>query len=1003
MHNPRPIRPRTRGFTLPAVMVVAAAMLILAVGLLAIIGIERKTSRSFADMKRAELAARAGLEDFRAVLRSETANDDFLVIGGPAKNRPEKEQEIPQHLYIARGEGGGDTLRYRYIPLYSTKQLPDGDNILAAPEVPEGRDSTGKVKEGFAAISGPPWLDKPTAEWIPVENEKGETVARYAYWVEDLQGRLDAKTAGNTDGAASANLRNEWPSTASGLNPEKPTDEKPKLNQVAIHVLDPKATEDGNGSLTRKILDGRHVMLSPESVVAAGGYGAPLKRLTSGLYEEPVAAALEKSASPVIQPYQERAVVPYAPGLSADVVGKPKLNLNELLGRNRSAAVGEFANWVNRALPRFADERKGGFPEDYLQTIAANVFDYADTDNDATVSLGSYRGLDGYPLSSEIILHIRYLGQTNNNGSRILNWRLRLYAELWNMSNVQVNGRAQVSYEVGLAPNGVGSGVGGKRFDDPGILRDPARSTHQLIEREGRFWSPELTVDLRPNEYRMYQFASVDYKLGAGLMSDIVGDKVTLSEPLGAAGLSLSWNGNVVERVSKIVRDSLGLEFKLASTSSAGKAAIPGHSYGPYGSFVNNMGDPRMSHYFRTVALGENSYPGNISPNRRNVRRATIYDGDGATKALHYGRVLPAEWPDGGHNSATGSWSISTDTNVEPTDPRYLTNLPSPVAAQAPLRLSNLGRFFSATELGRAYDPMMWKPTFGDLSGAPGSGGTDTAALNGASGANLPTRRPTWPEVEMNSPSSADNGGGNTLRIGRAEHPRFRNRIGLSAAHLLDLFHAGDSTSEDRDLREGELVTMAGNVNLNTADKDTLRALAAGILKQDPELGQTTSNNHQTSNLLAKPVSKLKIGAPTRTLIADRIADALIGSRPFASAAQIANAREEDDNDREEDDKPVFGNREMYSQNARLEWSDSAAEEVFARVYDASTTRSRNFRIWVIGQAIVPQEKDSDDEPEVLAESKKSFTVFADPGERTEDGEIDAASYRPRVTHENDF
>lgn len=994
MHKLRPTRPHANGFTLPAVMVVAAAMLILAVGLLAIVGIERKTSASFADMKRAELAARAGLEDFRAVLRTETANDDYLVIGGASKNTPQDGKEVPQNLFIARGEGSGEN--FRYVPLFSTKELPNRDNILTAPEVPEGKGQTGKANDGYALISGPAWLDKPTARWIPVENDKGERVARYAYWVEDLQGKVDAKTAGNVDGTASANLRNEWPSTASGLNPETPTEQKPKLNQVAIHVLDPKAAEDGNGSLTRKIIDARPAMLSPESVLGSTGYESPLKRMTNGQLEDAVAAALEKSTSPVAMPYKEKAIVPFAPGLSSDVTGRPRLNLNELLNKGRGTAIDEFANWVGRGLPRFADERRGGFPEDYLKTLAANAFDYADTDNDASVSLGSYRGLDGYPLTSELILHIRYLGLSEKDGVRIMNWRLRLFAEMWNMSNVDVNGRAQVSYEVGLAPNGIGAGVSGRRFDDPAILRDPNRSTHQLIERDGKFWSTEIAVDLRPNEYRMYQFASVDYKLSAGFMSDTVGDKVTLSEPLGAAGYSLAWNSNVVERINKIVRDSIGLDFSLKSISSAGKAAIPGHSYGPYGTFVNNMGDPRMSHYYRDVALGENSYPGNISPNRRNVRRSTIYDSDGATKSLHYGRVLPAEWPDGGHNSATGSWSIATDTNVEPMDARYSANLPTPLAAQAPLRLANTGLFYSATELGRAYDPMMWRPTYGDLSGSPGSGGTDTAALLAASGANLPTRRATWPDVELNSPASMNQGGGNTLRIGRPEHPRFRDRAGLSAANLLDLFHAGDPTSEDRDMREGNLVTMAGNVNLNTADKDTLRALAAGILKQDPELGQTTSNSHQTSSLMAKPVAKLKLGAPTRTIIADRIAEALIRSRPFASAAQIANAKDNDD-------KPVFGNRETYTQNTRLEWSDSAAEEVFARVYDASTTRSRNFRIWVIGQAIAPQDKDDDEEPEVLAESKKSFTVFADPGERTEDGDIDASSYRPRVTHENDF
>ena len=38
------------------------------------------------------------------------------------------------------------------------------------------------------------------AAWLPVQDENGRIVARYAYWVEDLQGKIDPKYMGNTDG-----------------------------------------------------------------------------------------------------------------------------------------------------------------------------------------------------------------------------------------------------------------------------------------------------------------------------------------------------------------------------------------------------------------------------------------------------------------------------------------------------------------------------------------------------------------------------------------------------------------------------------------------------------------------------------------------------------------------------------------------------------------------------------------------------------------------------------
>ncbi len=985
-----PFRSRAAGFTLPAVLVVAAAMLILAVGLLALVNIENKTARSFADSKRAELAARAGLEDFRALLRAETANDDFLVIGAPSPNTPPAGLEAPDHLFIARGEGGGDQLKYRYRPLFSSTALPPDGSTLKAPPVEPGEGP------GHAAIGGPPWLDKPRVEWIEVTDAKGAVVARYAYWVEDLQAKIDATTAGNTDGEGGTHSRNEWPFPAPGINPEPPSSGELKLDRVAVHALDPAATEEGDGKLVARITEGRPLMLSPDSIVAAAGYGAPLQRAATGLLEDPLAAALEKNASPVTRPYFEVPRVPFAAGISAEAAGKPKLNLNELLGKSREAAVDEFADWIDEALPLFV-QRKGGFPDNYLKTLAANAFDYADADNDPTVVDNSHRGLDGYPLVSEHLLSLKWDDVVRENGRTFVLITAASFAELWNMSDQPAEGTARLSYEtqysmaLGAIPD--------INLGDPALITDPSTTTN-LSQEDGLFWFPPLAVSLRPNEYKVYKLGETRFKIDAGPASLFVQSPVILgNDDNQTSGYRMKWNGSLVDQSrGKQRRYDQILYFPgNSSTNSQQKVAatLPGHSYKlKTESFVNNLGDPRMAIYLK-APQDANSWPQNYSPNRRTIRWGSIYSSDSPAKRRHYGRVLPAEWPDGGHNSAYGSNSFFTeDRRVAPDDPRFFSNLPTPVREQAPLRLSNLGRFYSATELGRTYDPVMWVPTYGNLTDSPGSGSRDTATLNAASTPTLPTTRSSWPDVEMTSPASTSAGGGNTLRIGRAEHPRF-DEPGLHAAHLLDLFHAGESTADSAEAREDNLVLRQGHVNLNTATPDALRALAAGFLKQDPLLSQTTSSNHQTTTLMALPTAPLKLGTPTRAKIADRVAEAILRSRPFASAAEVASARDRDD-------KPVFGNREMYPQNARIQWTDSAAEEVFARIHDASTLRSRNFRVWVIGQALAPPLAGTT-EPRVLAESKKVFTVFAGPDEYTADGSIDPATYRPRVTHENDF
>ncbi|MBC7980781.1 MAG: hypothetical protein H7Y36_09490 [Armatimonadetes bacterium] len=41
--------------------------------------------------------------------------------------------------------------------------------------------------------------------------------------------------------------------------------------------------------------------------------------------------------------------------------------------------------------------------------------------------------------------------------------------------------------------------------------------------------------------------------------------------------------------------------------------------------------------------------------------------------------------------------------------------------------------------------------------------------------------------------------------------------------------------------------------------------------------------------------------------------------------------------------------------------------------------------------------------PEVMAEVRKAYTVFADPGVRKSDGTIDSTKVRIQILNENDF
>jgi len=77
----------------------------------------------------------------------------------------------------------------------------------------------------------------------------------------------------------------------------------------------------------------------------------------------------------------------------------------------------------------------------------------------------------------------------------------------------------------------------------------------------------------------------------------------------------------------------------------------------------------------------------------------------------------------------------------------------------------------------------------------------------------------------------------------------------------------------------------------------------------------------------------------------------------------------------------VFGNLLNHSLEEDLQRSDRAAEEVFARVYNSSTVRSRNFRVHVVGQSL---RQSSSGQIKVLSTKKKSFRVFVDADNRDE-------------------
>jgi hypothetical protein len=179
---------------------------------------------------------------------------------------------------------------------------------------------------------------------------------------------------------------------------------------------------------------------------------------------------------------------------------------------------------------------------------------------------------------------------------------------------------------------------------------------------------------------------------------------------------------------------------------------------------------------------------------------------------------------------------------------------------------------------------------------------------------------------------------------------------GMRAWQLLDVFSSKASNNN--------VTSTAGLVNVNTASRDVLRSLAAGILQNRDSAIQPSS----LQNNLYPPTSNSGSSPSISVQQADRFADAIINSRPLLSTSSLSAIKDSQG-------QPFFGNPNEYqnsTQTPPTEWNDPGREELFAKIYNLATTRSRNFRVFVTGQSL-------DKNGTVLSTVTKVYHVFIKP------------------------
>lgn len=394
-----------RGFALPMTIMAIAGMMLLLVGTLSVFTLERKTARSYSHSARAEMAVESGLADAIATLSPIAAVDDSLVFRVDDPDQPLIEatgnQPSREQFFTFGAQFDLQRQQWRVLPLVSgVKERYAGDRRIDGPALAHSL----RVAHLPTIVSMNRYdRNVPRGAWVDVPESGSSHTVRYAWWVEDLSGRLDG-------------IRAATEPRGESLGPQ----------EIQYFTLfDPRAQSKPAVSAQDRLVAERTNLKTPAAT-----------RLVLG---EVDAAQVEPYISYQLSAPQRR--VPLIPhGYGYADAGRPARNLTDLIAQGN---VDEIAAHIDRNMPDFT-HRRGAFPssENYTKTIAASIIDFADADSDATVGPG-YRGVDSYPFVNE--LFDRYEWVSSDLNQRTLTIRIATYVELWNLSQQWVRGTFQLS------------------------------------------------------------------------------------------------------------------------------------------------------------------------------------------------------------------------------------------------------------------------------------------------------------------------------------------------------------------------------------------------------------------------------------------------------------------------------------------------------------------------------------------------------------------------------
>ena len=609
-------------------------------------------------------------------------------------------------------------------------------------------------------------------------------VARVAWFIEDLSGKIDAEQMG---GLSSSRL--------TGTNPEEICLTS-MLRTNGSQIL-PSLTTFTNAT-NRKLFFTPGLLA--KSSISGLTNSDDLRYFATGLREfRPTSGdngALDWIPCGIPVATAGNSLNPYTNA------GFSKLNLNQLIRLPAPSNVESIAAFINNNLPNFARDRRGGFDRQaYNQVLAANIIDYADTDSFPTtnqINGVNIVGYDSYPMLTHV--YDAFLYRSNTRTITHTTWM-----QFWNPStqrsrvtNVTVDftNNDTVKYT-----NPAGGGF------STNILYQTRESTTNLTLPRlspncgfvARFVRPDINLSNLPN------FPT------PGPAVIYLNTKINTNDAAPCTNsFSYTFGGATMKPAIPLIRQDDTLTSGITNYS-AGFLAVGQLRRGNNPIPTNTpCYDPRMTPY-----LGLNSsysYYNNAYTNT--LWRGYVSRASGSSR----GKDDPVFWPDGA-SRPVASFGTPMSPSDSPTRGSF-TN-----AESAPCRISDSGSYTNICELGNIFDPIQWAPPAGVTNFA--NVDIDTTWTNNnlfGGGSTLRIGRPEHSRLAF----TQFGGQGNPIP-----------NMGRSAAALLDLFCVSNGNTNGGPFRTG------GKININTAPYPVLAALAGGInlTKDTNGLGSTTNTN----------------------------------------------------------------------------------------------------------------------------------------------------------------